>query len=172
MTWTAPEYPRIDEPFVATERAMLEGFLDWYRASLLARCSGLTGEQLAQRAVPPSSLSLLGLVRHLTDVERTHFRRRFGGQEITSLYSQPGRPDAAFAEADPAQAARDLERLITEQHAARHAVAELSLDAIFVTERFGDMSLRWAYSHMIAEYAGHCGHADLIRERIDGRTRW
>ncbi len=171
MTWTAPEYLRIDEPFVATERAMLAGFLDWYRASLLARCSGLTGEQLAQRAVPPSNLSLLGLVRHLTDVERNHFRRRFGGQEVTSRYARPGRPDAAFEEVDPAQAARDLERLITEQHAARLAVAELPLDAIFVNERFGDMSLRWAYSHMIAEYAGHCGHADLIRERIDGRTR-
>lgn len=151
---------------------MLDGFLDWYRASLLIRCSGLTAEQLAERAVPPSVLSLLGLVRHLTDVERTWFRRRFSGEDIATRYSAPDRPDGAFGGAEPATAARDLECLVTEQVAARHAVAALSLDAIFVSERWGEMSLRWAYPHMIAEYAGHCGHADLLRERIDGRTGW
>jgi hypothetical protein len=124
------------------------------------------------RAVPPSALSLLGLVRHMTDVERTYFRKRFGGEQIASLYSRPDRPDAAFDEVDQAAAARDLERLIAEQDATRRAVAGLSLDGIFVSERWGEMSLRWLYSHMIAEYAGHAGHADLIRERIDGRTGW
>jgi hypothetical protein len=172
MPCTAPDYPRRDEPFVGGERAILEGFLEWHRASLLARCSGLTGQQLAERAVPPSNLSLLGLVRHLTDVERTWFRRRFGGEQIDPVYSRPERPEAAFGEADGGQAARDLERLATEQEAARRAVAGLPLDAIFASERWGEMSLRWAYSHMIAEYAAHCGHADLLRERIDGKTGW
>jgi hypothetical protein len=172
MAWTAPQYPRTDEPFVAGERAMLEGFLDWHRASLLIRCSGLTGEELARRSVPPSSLSLLGLVRHLTDVERTYFRRRFGGQQIAGVYCRPDRPDADFDEVDAALAARDLDRLTAEQEAARSAVTGLSLDTIFVNERWGEMSLRWAYSHVIAEYAAHTGQADLIRERIDGKAGW
>ncbi len=151
---------------------MLEGFLDRYRASLLIRCSGLTGGQLAQRSVPPSKLCLLGIVRHLTDVERIYFRRRWGGQQIASYYATPGRPEAAFEDVDAADAQRDLERLAAEQEAARQAVAGLPLDAIFVNERWGEMSLRWALTQMICEYAGHCGQADLIRERIDGRTGW
>ncbi len=77
VTWTAPEYPRTDEPFTGPDRPMLDGFLDWYRVSFLRRCSGLTGEQLTERSVPPSGLSLLGIARHLTDVERTYFRRRW-----------------------------------------------------------------------------------------------
>lgn len=170
MPWTAPDYSRRDEPFTGGERAMLAGFLDWYRAGLLIRCSGLTGPQLAERAVPPSNLSLLGLVRHLTDVERTWFRMRFAGEQIGSRYSRPDRPDAAFEEADGDLAAGDLARLTAEQDAARRAVADLPLEAEFASERWGQMSLRWVFTHMIAEYAGHCGHADLLRERIDGRT--
>jgi hypothetical protein len=172
VSWTAPDYPRPDEPFIAGERAMLGGFLDSYRSSLLARCSGLNGHQLAERAVPPSNLSLLGLIRHLTDVERTWFRVRFGAEQLDSAYARPERPGAAFEDVDGADAARYLERLTAEQEAARRSVARLPLDAVYVSERWGPMSLRWAYSHMIAEYAGHCGHADLIRERIDGRTGW
>jgi len=151
---------------------MLDGFLDHYRASLLRRCSGLTAEQLAQRSVPPSSLSLLGIVRHLTDVERTYFRLRWGGEQIASYYSTPERPDAAFDDADPAHAERDLGRLVAEQSAARQAVTDLPLEMIFVSERWGKMSLRWALTHVLAEYAAHCGQADLLRERIDGRTGW
>ena len=96
MTWTAPAYPRADEPFTGTERATLEGLLDWYRASFLLRCTGLTAGQLTERAVPPSSLSLLGLARHLTDVERNYFRRRYGGQDAPGLYYRQDRPDACF----------------------------------------------------------------------------
>jgi uncharacterized damage-inducible protein DinB len=151
---------------------MLDGFLNRYRASLLMRCSGLSGEQLAERSVPPSNLSLLGIVRHLTDVERTYFRRRWGGQDIASYYATLDRPDAAFEDVDPAHAQRDLARLAAEQAAARQAVAGLPLDAIFVNERWGEMSLRWALTHMIGEYSGHTGQADLIRERIDGTTGW
>ncbi|MFY9891840.1 MAG: DinB family protein [Streptosporangiaceae bacterium] len=170
--WTAPEYPRPDEPFTGPERPMLDAFLDRYRASLLMRCTGLTGAQLAVRSVPPSSLLLLGIVRHLTDVERTYFRRRWGGQDIASYYATQDRPDGAFDDTDPAEAQRDLERLVAEQDLARQAVAGVPLDAIFVSERWGAMSLRWALTHLIAEYAAHAGQADLIRERIDGRAGW
>jgi len=170
MTWTAPAYSRTDEPFDGTERATLEGLLDWYRGGFLMRCAGLTAAQLGERSVPPSNLSLLGLARHLADVERNYFRRRYAGQDIESLYYRPGRPDACFEEADPAHAERDLDRLVTEQQAARRVVADLPLTTVYASPRYGDMSLRWAYAHLIAEYAGHCGHADLLRERIDGTT--
>jgi uncharacterized damage-inducible protein DinB len=169
VTWTAPGYQRPDEPFTGPERPMLDGFLDYYRASLLMRCSGLTAEQLASRSVLPSNLSLLGIVRHLSDVERTYFRRRFGGEDVDSYYPEP---DEAFNGATPTSAERDLQRLVAEQEAARLAVAGLTLDATFDNPRWGAMSLRWTLTHLIAEYAGHCGQADLIRERIDGRTGW
>jgi hypothetical protein len=151
---------------------MLDGLLDYSRASLLMRCSGLTSSQLAERSVPPSNLSLLGIVRHLTDVERTYFRIRWGRENITEYYSTPGRPDGAFDDVDAACAQRDLERLVAEQDAARRAVAALPLETIFVNERWGEMSLRWALTHIIAEYAAHTGQADLIRERIDGKRGW
>lgn len=171
MEWTAPQAVRVDEPFVADERAMLEGFLDWHRSSLLLKCFGLTGEQLARQACPPSNLSLLGLVRYATEVERNWFRRRFADQEIERLYYRADSPDAAFDEADPLEAPRDLAMLAVEQEAARLAVADLPLDAIFVSPRWGEMQLRWAYLHMIGEYAQHNGHADLLRERIDGTAQ-
>ena len=149
---------------------MLEGFLDWQRGTLLHKCAGLTGEQLARKACLPSDLSLLGLVRHMTDVERTWFRRRFAGQDLDGVYWREDAPKAAFADVDPAGAEADLARLVAEQEAARKAVAGLSLDDVFVSERWGEMSLRWCYGHMTAEYARHCGHADLLRERVDGVT--
>ncbi|GIG69951.1 hypothetical protein Pen01_62460 [Phytomonospora endophytica] len=149
---------------------MLDGFLDWQRASLLLKCTGLTGRRLAEKACPPSDLSLLGLVRHVTDVERTWFVRRFGGRECPSVYWREEHPSAAFDEADPAHAEAELARLSAEQDSAREAVRGLSLDAVFVSDTWGEMSLRWCYSHMIAEYARHCGHADLLRQRIDGTT--
>lgn len=172
VTWTAPEYERADEPFVGSERPMLNGFLDHRRSGMLMRCSGLTARQLAERSVPPSNLSLLGIVRHLTDVERTYFRQRWGREDIASYYSTPDRPDGAFDDVDPAYAQRDLGRLVAEQDAARRAVADLPLDTIFVNERWGEMSLRWALVQVIAEYAAHSGQADLIRERIDGKKGW
>lgn len=160
----------MDEPVVGDERAMLAGFLDSARASLLRRCAGLTGEQLVRRAVPPSNLSLLGLVRHLTDVERTWFRRRFSGEEVPGLYTRDDGRDAAFQEVDPDHAEADFQGLLDEQDAARLAVAGASLDDTFESDRWGAMSLRWMLIHMCREYEGHCGHADLLRERIDGTT--
>jgi Protein of unknown function (DUF664) len=170
VTWTAPTVERVDEPFGADERAMLEGFLEFGRATLLRTCAGLTGEQLAVRACPPSRLSLLGLVRHVTDVERTWLRRRFAGEAVDSVYARPGRPDAAFEEVDPGRAEEDWARLVEEWQAARRAVGPLALDHVHVSERWGPMQLRWALHHLTSEYDRHNGHADLLRERIDGRT--
>jgi uncharacterized damage-inducible protein DinB len=171
MTWIAPDITRTDEPFVADERTMLEGWLDWHRATLLHKCAGLTGEQLALASTPPSNLSLLGLVRHMADVERSWFRRRFRGETIESIYRYgDGAPNASFELVDPAQAEADFGALTQEWEHARAAAAGASLDDTFVHERQGEMSLRWIYIHMIEEYARHNGHADLLRERIDGVT--
>ena len=166
MTWTAPDAVRIDEPFVADERTMLVGFLDYARATLLLKCAGLTADQLAERAVPPSALSLLGLVRHAADVERNWFRRRFAGQDVPPLYGK----DPAFDDARPEGAEQDLATLLAEQEECRRAVADLPLDFVWVNPQYGPMSLRWVLLHMVDEYARHNGHADLLRERIDGRT--
>jgi len=93
VTWTAPEIVRADPPTVAGERRSLESWLDYHRATLLYKCQGLAGDQLAQRAVGPSSLSLLGLVRHMAEVERAWFRRRLAGQPeqhgLAQLDAQP-----------------------------------------------------------------------------------
>jgi hypothetical protein len=170
MIWTVPDVVRTDEPFIGDERAMLRGFLDFGRKTLLLKCSGLTGAQLAERAVPPSTLSLLGLIRHVTQVERTWFRVRLGGEAVGGLYRGADRPDAAFEDLDPDRAERDIAALIAEWQAADHAVAHLPLDHVFVSDRWGPMSLRWVYHHMNSEYCRHNGHADMLRERIDGRT--
>jgi uncharacterized damage-inducible protein DinB len=147
------------------ERVMLQAFLDWHRATLLHKCAGLTGEQLAERAVPPSDLSLLGLIRHLTRVERAWFRQRFADEPIEDAYDR----EAAFAETDPARAAADYARFTEECKLADAAAANAPLDATFTHD--GDtMSLRLLYLHMIEEYARHLGHADLLRERVDGVT--
>jgi uncharacterized damage-inducible protein DinB len=170
MTWLAPEVEREWEPSIGDERSILQGLLEYGRKTLLVKCSGLTGEQMVQRAMPPSSLSLLGLVRHITDVERNWFRRRFAGQEIDSVYARPDRLEAAFEELDASQAEQAIDRLVNEWQAADRAVADLPLDHIFVSDRWGPMSLRWVYGHMNSEYSRHNGHADMLRERIDGRT--
>jgi uncharacterized damage-inducible protein DinB len=169
-TWTAPDVTRADEPFVADERTMLQGWLTWHRDTLLYKCAGLTAEQLALRAVEPSNLSLLGLVRHMADVERNWFRKRFAAEPIEGIYCTDASPDADLDDIDPATAKADYARLVAEFAEADRAVAGASLDQTFTHTRHGVMSLRWIYLHMIEEYARHNGHADLLRERIDGVT--
>ena len=168
--WTVPQLTRTHEPVTAGERETVDGLLDWHRATLVWKCAGLTGTQLAQQPVPASSLSLLGLIRHLTDTERAWFRRRVGGQALPDVYGRPDRPEAAFEEADPADAEADLARLEAEWERCRQAAAPVPLDQTFEHERWGTLSVRWVYGHMIAEYARHLGHADLLRESIDGVT--
>jgi hypothetical protein len=118
--------------------------------------------------VPPSTRSLLGLIRHLADAERAWFRRYFRGEQIPEVYARPDAPNAAFDDVNAGQAEADVSRLVVEWEACRSAVVGASLDDRFVHEQFGEMSLRWVFGHMIAEYARHTGHADLLRERIDG----
>jgi uncharacterized damage-inducible protein DinB len=170
MTWIAPSVERVDEPFTGDERQTLEGFLEWGRHTFLHKCAGLTGEQLAMRAVPPSNLSLLGLMRHLTDVDRTWIRRRFAGQDLPSVNVEPDRPDAAFDDLDPEQAERAYGLLVEEWELCRQAISGSRLDETFEHPRFGTMSLRWILSHLCSEYDRHNGHADLLRECIDGKT--
>lgn len=168
--WRAPSPPpAADGPLVGPERAVLEGFLVWQRRTLLALCAGLTGEQLAERAVPSSGLSLLGLVRHLAKVERTWFRERAAGQPVGPLYDPALGKDADFEDLDPARAADDLARFAEECRLADEAAAGLDLDDTFVL-RGETYSLRLVYVHLVAEYSRHNGHADLLREALDGTT--
>jgi uncharacterized damage-inducible protein DinB len=172
MTWTAPEVTRTGGSLVAGERAMLEGYLSWFRSTLLHKCAGLTGEQLAERAVPPSSLSLLGLIRHMAKVEHTWFLRRFAGRAAAGddpFQGAANGTDADFEELDPARAAEEYALLVEQHRLADAAVSGASLDDTFTHE--GEVySLRLVYIHMIAEYARHSGHADLLRECVDGVT--
>ena len=117
--------------------------------------------------MPPSGLSLLGLVRHMTKVERTWFRQRFAGESIDHPFGEDKTAD--FERVDPARAAADYARLTEEFKLADAAVANASLDDTF-THNNELMSLRLIYLHMIEEYARHLGHADLLREQIDGAT--
>jgi len=171
MTWTAPEVNRRDMPAAVGEREMLEGWLDFHRDTLLMKCSGLTAEQLRTRSVPPSSMSLLGLVRHMAEVERWWFRRRFAGADVAGLFWTRDNPDGDFDDVDTADAAADLAAFVTEVDAARRVASGRGLDETFRDPyRDSELSLRWVYCHMVEEYARHNGHADLLRERIDGVT--
>ena len=164
MTWVAPAPPPFGGSLVAGERELLEGFLDWQRAVLLGKCTGLTGPELAEVAAPPSTLSLLGLLRHLTNVEREWFQNRFHGRGVALPYGK----DAAFADLDADGAEGDHRRLVEEQAASRAAVTGVPLDQAFEDDLRGPMSLRAVHLHLIQEYARHNGHADLLRQRIDG----
>ena len=162
---------RTEPPFVALEREMLEAWLDYHRGTLLWKCEGMSDDELAKPSVQPSSLSLIGLVRHMSEVERWWFRIRAARQDLDNLYCNDEWPDGDFDLVDASTAQTDLAIFRAEFQAARAAVADLSLDSTFPHPRRDvDMSVRWVFVHMIEEYARHNGHADLIRERIDGRT--
>ena len=171
-TWTAPQVQRTEPGHILGERAALEAWLDFHRDTLLYKCAGLSAEQLKERAVPPSRLSLLGLVRHMTEVERWWFRMHAAETDMPFPYD----PDATgqdFEALDEADAAANIDAYKEEIAQARDAVAAKHLDDVVPSrgdhpERVRD--IRWIYLHMIEEYARHNGHADLIRERIDGVT--
>jgi uncharacterized damage-inducible protein DinB len=172
MTWTAPQFSRVDPPPLGDERTLLDSYLDYHRHTLLWKCSGLTAEQLRMRIVEPSNLSLLGLLRHLTEVERVWFRRRFAGEQLDFLYcDMDTNPDGDFDDVDKADAEADHAAYVREVELARAAAAGHSLEETFYHARMGqEIKLRWVYLHMLEEYARHNGHADLLRERIDGAT--
>jgi uncharacterized damage-inducible protein DinB len=158
---------RIDPPYEAGERAMLDAWLDYHRATLAMKCDGLSDAQLRERAVPPSTLSLLGLVRHMADVERNWFRRVLGGGDAPPLYWSDDDPDGDFDNVDTADVADGFAVWRSACEWARQATAAASLETTGL-RRGEPVSLRWILVHMIEEYARHNGHADLLRERIDG----
>jgi uncharacterized damage-inducible protein DinB len=165
---------RAEPPLRAGEREMLTGWLDYHRATLLWKCEGLTDDQLRDRAVPPSGLCLLGLVRHMTLNEYGWFRRVLLGEEVPSLYVTDEDEDADFNDVDTADVAEAFATFERGCETAREAVAsapDLDILSKGRDRRTGEQfSLRWILTHMIEEYARHNGHADLLRERIDGAT--
>ncbi|MFJ1614719.1 DinB family protein [Streptomyces sp. NPDC088249] len=178
MTWTAPRIERtmadgdqLNVPSTADERVLLEGWLRWHRETLLTKCAGLGPAQLARTAAEPSNLTLLGLVRHMAEVERWWFRRSFAGEPIGDLFAGPDDGDEGIDGVDAAHAERDYAAFRAEVEACEAAVAGRGLDETFQsTTRGRPVSLRWVYLVMIQEYARHNGHADLLRERTDGAT--
>jgi hypothetical protein len=160
---------RIDPPLVAQEREMLDAWLDFHRATLAVKCEGLADDQLRAQAVPPSSLSLLGLVRHMGEVESSWFRRVLGGEQAPPRYYSDQNPDGDFDDVADADVAEAFSYWRGEcAHARERVAAAPSLDVIGTRRRGERFSLRWIMVHMIEEYARHNGHADLLRERIDG----
>ncbi|MFD4431392.1 DinB family protein [Nocardia sp. NPDC058497] len=171
MTWTAPELEPTRTLRVGGERPLLQSWLDFHRQTLLGKCGGLDAEQLATRSVSPSSLSLLGLVRHLTDVEHAWFRQGAACEDAAFRYWSTAEPDADFDELATPSAEEVFAAFHAEVAACDAAIADLPLGHVFQRPGYtGDFTLRWAYVHMIEEYARHNGHADLLRERIDGVT--
>jgi hypothetical protein len=151
---------------------MLLGWLDYYRATIERKCEGLAVADLRRRSVPPSALSLLGLVRHLSEVERHWFRGAWTGERPPALYCSRAVPDADFSEVDEADADAALAAWRAEcTHSRRLLAGPLDLDAPTTRPLRGEpVTRRWILVHMVEEYARHAGHADLLREAIDGST--
>lgn len=160
---------RTDPPFMAGERESLEAWLELYRNTLPLKVGGLTAEQLCREAVPPSTLTVVGVVRHLSDVERYWFSNVVAGSSQEARYKADD-PDADFTGYDEATALADVAAYETELAQVRAlAAAVTDLDAPLPGLRRGQqLNLRWVYTHMIEEYARHLGHVDLLREALDG----
>jgi uncharacterized damage-inducible protein DinB len=160
---------RPDPPLVASERDMLREFLDYHRATLAMKCDGLSDEDLRRRSMPPSALCLLGLVRHMAEVERQWFRRVIGGEDIPLVWSADGDFQAAY---DTATATREEAFAAWEAEVERSRRIEREAESLDVTAYNAgwgeEVSLRLVMLHLIHEYARHNGHADLLREGIDG----
>jgi uncharacterized damage-inducible protein DinB len=161
-------------PQQADERSTLTGFLQHHRDTLRWKCSGLTPDQLVQRSIPSSNLTLLGLVRHLADVEVGWFNHHFEGRkgEYFLDYSEDRDAEFNIHEADEALVSEAWANFDAQAAKSDAVVAAHQLDDIATgTTREGEqMSLRWILVHLIEEYARHNGHADLLREAIDGTT--
>ncbi|QKW22532.1 DinB family protein [Kitasatospora sp. NA04385] len=156
---------RTEPSRVADDRASLTEFLQYQRETLAMKCAGLTSEQLRLRAVPPSELSLLGLVRHLAEVERGWFRNVVNGDEAPVHW--PGGTAFEVAAADPDEAFRVWHEECARSRATVNDAASFDAPVRWREEVF---TLRYVVTHMIEEYARHNGHADLLRECIDGST--
>ncbi|KQX14958.1 Mini-circle protein [Streptomyces sp. Root431] len=165
--------PRVDPSTTSGEREALEQWLDFHRATLASKCEGLDDAQLRTLSAPPSDLNLLGLVRHMAEVERGWFRRVLAGEkEAGWIYSTAEDSDRDIHATDEDTYEEAYATWQAEIAHARTLAAPHGLDDLGVGEhRTGrTFNLRWIYLHMIEEYARHNGHADLLRERIDGAT--
>ena len=154
------------------ERDCVLDYLRAYRLTVSMKCEGLDAEQMARRSVPPSTLSLLGLVRHLANVEHTWARRCLGGEDSERLYVTARQPDLDF-EGAVAEDAVVAEAWTTWQREVDHAeqvVAGFEDWSVQVAWHGQEIEVRDVMVHLVEEYARHCGHADLLRECIDGRT--
>ena len=168
MAWSAPEVDRTPAPSSGDERTVLAGWLDYHRDTLLHKCAGLTEVQLKTASVEPSDLTLLGIVRHMTENERW-FGSLFTGEEVEGPYGTEDNPSAALEDIGSADAEADLAAFRVEVDKSRNASTQRELDEAFEDE--GEvLNLRSMHLHMIEEYARHNGHADFLRERLDGAT--
>jgi uncharacterized damage-inducible protein DinB len=172
--WVDPaDDPRDTGVELADERATLIEYLRAYRITLRMKCADLDATQMAEQSVPPSTMSLLGLIRHIADVERSWFRRVMAGEDAPRRFSSDANREGAWtgAVADPAVVAEAWAAWKAEVDNSEQFVAQT--DDLATVGRLADgkaIQLREVLIHMIEEYARHCGHADLIRERIDGRV--
>ena len=161
------------EPSMNTdERTMLVQFLDFYRGVLEQKVADLGDAEARQASAPPSDLTLLGLICHAAYFERFWFRTMFRGEDIEPLFDFSGDPDADLHPGPQLSLPTALAMWSAEIAAARDIVDQAaSLDAIAALERHGHyVNLRWILVHLIEEYARHCGHADILRQLVDGRT--
>ncbi len=154
------------------ERTTVESWLDFHRHTLLLKCAGLDDDQVRRASVPPSPITLQGLVQHMAEVERNWFRRILTGENAPPIFdpsADTSGHDGGFDLVDGMSFADAVRIWQDEIDAARANCAFYELDG---TSPFmgTEVSLRWIYLHMIGEYARHNGHAVLIRERIDGAT--
>jgi len=164
---------RSEPATTAGERELLQGFLDYHRGTLLWKTAGLTGEQLAEPNVDPSTMSLLGLVRHLTEVERYWFQICLDERPIRPVLWTDEHPDGDFDLVDPAAAEQDIAQYREIIKVSDEIAAGYDLDHVYhrpPPREAYQYSVRWLYIHMIEEYARHNGHADFLRERTDGET--
>ena len=165
--WLAPQPDEVEGSVTGPDRAVLEGYLRFQRRTLLNICAGLDADQLASRPLATTDLSLLGLVRHLSKVERIWLRIRVGGEDIESLFELG--TDDDFEHGGPADARAAFETYAEECRLGDAAAADIDFDKT-IEWRGGTWSVRMVYVHMIGEYARHNGHADLLRQAIDGET--
>jgi uncharacterized damage-inducible protein DinB len=163
-----PEDNRPEPPHAGSEAETLSGFLDFQRATLLWKLEGLDDEQL-RRAMVPSGTSLLGLVKHLAYVERSWFQRVWAGQEVSFPWTEED-PDADWR-IEPDETTKDILALYEGECARSREIAAAASDLGETAKaRWGQVSRRWILTHMIEETARHVGHADILREQIDGAT--
>ncbi|MGW0810401.1 DinB family protein [Nonomuraea sp. NPDC002799] len=164
------DHERTQPSPIADDRASLTSFLQYQRETLAMKCAGLTSKQLREKAVPPSELSLLGLVRHLAEVERSWFQVVWNGENTSAYW--PGTVSGTFAEFDVEAAEADEAFSVWKSACQRSSEIAEATEFLDVTVQWRDegFSLRYILTHMIEEYSRHNGHADLLRERIDGAT--